>query len=63
MHRFDPIKISDRPYRKKVRSPATTKSFQRQEDCTAARSHFRSDRADFCQTPLEVAITTLTCYR
>ncbi|MEG3941323.1 MULTISPECIES: hypothetical protein [unclassified Microcoleus] len=28
----------DRPYHKKVRSPATTKSFQRQEDCTAARS-------------------------
>ncbi|MEG3941326.1 hypothetical protein QT995_24710 [Microcoleus sp. S36b_A3] len=41
----------DRPYRKKVRSPATTKSFQGQEYHTAARSHFRSDRAIFVKLP------------
>ncbi|MEG4875697.1 MULTISPECIES: hypothetical protein [unclassified Microcoleus] len=53
----------DRPYRKKVRSPATTKSFQRQEYCTAARSLLKCDRADFCQTPLKVVMNALTCYR
>ncbi|MBE9164324.1 hypothetical protein [Tychonema sp. LEGE 06208] len=38
-------------------------SFQRQEYCTAARSLLKCDRADFCQTPLKVAMNALTCYR
>ncbi|MEG4502534.1 hypothetical protein QUA81_02670 [Microcoleus sp. F6_B4] len=57
--------LRDRPNKKKttVRSRATTKSFQRQEYHTAARSHLSCDRAYLCQTPLEVAITTFTSYR
>jgi len=56
--------LPDRPNQKtQVRSPATTKSFQRKEYHTAARSLLKCDRAYLCKTPLEVGITTLTCYR
>ncbi|MEG4447132.1 hypothetical protein QUB47_35850 [Microcoleus sp. AT9_B5] len=54
--------LRDRPYQTKVRSPATTKSFQRQEYHLAARSLLKCDRANLCETSQEVAITTFTCY-
>ncbi|MEG4586903.1 hypothetical protein QUA54_16995 [Microcoleus sp. MOSTC5] len=44
--------LPDRPNQKtQVRSPATTKSFQRQEYHTAARSHHPGDRAAIGRSP------------
>ncbi|WP_445246546.1 hypothetical protein [Microcoleus sp. OTE_8_concoct_300] len=47
---------SDRPYQTKVRSPATTKSFQRKEYHTAARSLLKCDRAYLCKTPQKLQL-------
>ncbi|MEG4029715.1 MULTISPECIES: hypothetical protein [unclassified Microcoleus] len=46
------LELIDRPNQKtQVRSPATTKSSQRKEYHTAARSHLSFDRAAIARSP------------